>query len=427
MKLMMKFLCSLLLLCSGSLCTAATAIKVNISGTIGPASAAHARSAIEYAAKAGAHFLIIELDSADGLDSSIRSIIKAITASSVPVVSYLNSPESRVSGSGVFILYASHLAAMAPTAHLGAPSSHEHPVVASPKTPPQKTTLKARTDIRKLAELHDRKVNWGVAGVDNATALTATAAQQAQIIDIVAKNLTDLREKMDGKTVTLHDQKITLQSKTATIVDYPVSRHTHFLRLITNPNIIYILLMLGIYGLLFELLQPGTLLPGTIGILCLITALYALQLLPINTTGLLLLVLGIAFMIAESALPSFGILGLGGGLAFLFGSFLLFDSPLPHYTLAWPLILFVTLINFGLFSVVVNLALRAQRRQVVAGRESLIGTEGVTLEPICHQGHARIQGERWQIKCEEPLPAGTAVKVTSINGLILTVIPLTHE
>lgn len=426
------------------------ALRVNINGAIGPAVADHTQRAIEHAAKTGAALTIIQMDTPGGLDYSMRTIIKAILASPIPVVTYVSPSGSRAASAGTFILYASHVAAMAPGTNLGAASpvamnqNVGHSLSTIDKL--KKATEKAKDDegvkdilrtqketmrkkvtndaiayIKSLAEMRGRNAEWAVKAVKEAATLSAEDAKKNNVIDIVANDFTDLFEQINGLKVEIKGKPVEIKSKNLTIEDFPIDWRTRLLMIITNPSIAYILLMLGMYGLFFEFFHPGTMVPGVVGAIALVTALYAMQLLPINYAGLVLILLGIAFMVAESFMPSFGILGIGGTVAFLIGSILLFDTDVPEYRVAWPVILTITAANVGMFSMVISMALRSHRRKVVVGRENIVGEIGITLEDIETTGQARIQGERWKVEAEQPIAAGTKVKVIAIKGLVLTV------
>jgi membrane-bound serine protease (ClpP class) len=411
------------------------AVLMTINGAIGPATADYLKRGITQAAEQNAKLAIIQLDTPGGLDKSMRTIIKAIIASKVPVATYVAPSGARAASAGTFILYASHIAAMAPGTNLGAAS----PVsvgggMPSPnkkdkkdKAAQQKSTLEKKVSndaiayIRSLAQLRNRNVRFAELAVKDAATLTAVEAKQQNVIDYVATDLNDLLKQINGVTLKLGDASVKLDTSNIQIVKIDPDWRARFLAVITDPSVAYFLLLLGIYGLFFEFANPGFIVPGVVGAISLILALYAFQLLPINYAGLGLLLLGIIFMVAEAFAPSFGALGFGGVIAFIVGSILLFDSSLPAYQLAWPVIIGMALVNAAFFFFVISVAIRARTRAVVTGQEDLLGRTGILLEALKDQAQAQIHGEIWIVKSSVPLKKGQAIKVIKVDGLILTV------
>ena len=416
---------------------------LSVQGAIGPASADYLVRGIDKAAEAKARLLVIELDTPGGLDTSMRDIIKAILASPVPVATYVSPQGARAASAGTYLLYASHIAAMAPATNLGAAT----PVALAPggtgdkpadqrkkpgetpadAPPPDAKARKAVNDaaayIRGLAELRGRNADWAERAVREAVSLSAEAALKEKVVDVVATDLADLLKQLHGRKVKLATGEITLDTAGSTITRVEPDWRSRLLSVIGDPGIAYILLLLGIYGLLYEFSNPGIVFPGVVGGICLLLALFALQLMPVSYAGLALILLGIAFMLAEVFMPSFGVLGLGGIIAFVLGSVMLIDTDLPGYGISWALIVPLAATS-ALFSFAVGgMALRARHRPVLTGGEELPGMEGETLEDIETEGWARVHGELWRVKSRVPLPRGAQVRVMARHGLTLEVEP----
>jgi membrane-bound serine protease (ClpP class) len=414
---------------------------LTVQGAISPASADYLVRGIAKAAEDQAHLVVIEMDTPGGLDTSMRDIIKAILASPVPVVTYVAPKGARAASAGTYILYASHLAAMAPATNLGAatpvelapaddqPAAPDRPDAAKPADAPpgdaktRKAVHDAAAYIRGLAELRGRNAEWAERAVREAVSLSASEALELKVIDLVAVNLDDLLKQASGRTVKIDSRMLTLDTADAAIERVEPDWRSRLLAVIGDPSIAYILMLLGIYGLIYEFSNPGMLFPGVIGGICLLLGLFALQLLPISYAGLALMVLGIGLMIAEAFLPSFGALGLGGITAFVIGSVMLIDTDLPGYGIPWALIVPVALAS-ALFSFfVASLALRARRRPVVTGAEELVGASGEILSDLEHEGWARIHSEQWRVRSAVPLKRGSRVRVRARHDLVLDVEP----
>ncbi len=411
----------------------ASAIQLDITGAIGPATQDYIQRGINYAAEHGAKLVILRLDTPGGLETAMRGIDKAILASPVPVVTYVAPAGARAASAGTFILYASHIAAMAPGTNVGAASPVSiggipNPVSEDEKkkdssTMEKKVTNDAVAYIRSLAELRGRNVAWAEQAVRSAVSLPAEEALKLKVIDLEANSIPELLARINGLTVQLQNGKQVLQTKDLTVESYESDWRFRFLSIITDPSVAYILLLIGIYGLFFEFANPGFVLPGVAGVISLLLALYAFQLLPINYVGFALLLLGIAFMIIEAFISSFGILGIGGVIAFAAGSILLLDTGTPGFSIAWWLILFMSLISIGFFLLIASLAIRSQKKKIVSGREALIGMEGEVLEYMDKQLMVRIQGEIWQAHADKVLHPGQRIRITKVSGLLLTVEP----
>ena len=398
-------------------------VLVPLEGAIGPASADFVGRALKRAAADKAPLLVIRMDTPGGLDTSMRQIIKDILASPVPVATYVAPGGSRAASAGTFILYASHYAAMAPGTNLGAASpvaiggggsGSQEKKDAGPDTMMKKVTNDAVAYIRGLAEMRGRNADWAEKAVREAVSLSADQALKLKVIDVVAKDVPDLLRQLEKRKG--------LKTADATVTEVAVDWRTRILGVITNPSIAYILILVGIYALIFEFMNPGLILPGVVGAICVLLALYAFHLLPVNYAGLALIALGVAFMVAEAFLPSFGALGAGGLVAFVIGSIILMeDTELPAFEIPYTLIGGIAAASAAFVFFVVGMAARNRRRPVVSGREYLIGASGVALEDFEREGWARVQGETWRVRSPQPVRQGQALRVTAMQGLTLTV------
>lgn len=423
---------------------------LTVQGAISPASADYLVRGIHRAAEAHARLVVIEMDTPGGLDSAMRDIIKSILASPVPVVTYVAPKGARAASAGTYILYASHIAAMAPATNLGAATpvelipeggpdkpakpdtaGAESPLAQGKEAPADAKSRKAIHDaaayMRSLAELRGRNAEWGERAVREALSLSADAALKDKVIDVVAVDLADLLKQIHGRPVELPGGSVTLDTAALTVTHIAPDWRSQLLAVIGDPSIAYILLLLGIYGLLYEFANPGMAVPGVMGAICLLLAMFALQLMPINYVGLALIVLGIVLMMAEVFLPSFGVLGLGGITAFVIGSVMLIDTDLPGYGISWGLIVPVAATTALFTFAVVGMALRARKRPVVTGSEQMLGAEGVVQGDFASEGWARVHGELWQVRSLQPLRDGTKVRVAARHDLILEVEPINAD
>jgi membrane-bound serine protease (ClpP class) len=409
------------------------AVVLEIDGAIGPAIAEYVTGALHSLDPHETRLVVLRLNTPGGLDSSMRAIIAAMLASPVPVAAYVAPSGARAASAGTYITYAAAIAAMAPGTNLGAatpvqlglPTGTGTPKGQAPEdTETRKIVNDAVAYIRGLAELHGRNADWAEQAVRSAVSLPASEALKLKVIDVIAASLPDLLRQINGRQVIADGKPVTLATADLAIVTRPPGWHTKLLAIVTDPNIAFILLLIGIAGLVFEFTTPGAIAPGLIGVISLLMALFGLDLLPVDYAGAGLVLLGIALMIAEAHIGAFGVLGVGGIAAFVIGALMMFPSAAPGFSLSRPLLAAVTVVAAGLFLIALSLLLRARRRPVVTGREALIGAEGETVSWDTDQGRVRVAGEVWRARAARPLTPGTRVKVTERRGLMLIVEPM---
>jgi membrane-bound serine protease (ClpP class) len=421
------------------------AVLLDIDGAIGPATSDFVERGIARAEASGATLLVLRINTPGGLDSSMRSIVQAVLGSSVPVAGYVAPSGARAASAGTYILYASHIAVMAPGTNIGAATPVQigsqgglpAPGSKRPGEDGGKENVPADTDdamkkklvndaaayLRSLAQLRDRNQVWAGKAVREGASLAAEEALAEGVIDLLARDMDDLLSQLDGYTVTLKNREIVLHTENSSVTLIEPDWRTRLLSVIADPNIAYILILIGIYGLIFEFYNPGFVLPGVVGAICLLLALFALQLLPVNYAGLGLLILGTIFMISEAFVPSFGALGIGGLIAFVIGSIILIDTDVPGYGVSLPLIFAFSAISGVFFLGVVGMAIKARERPVVSGQEELIDAMGTVSQDFTEEGRIQIHGESWLARSRTPLKRGQDVRVTRIDGLTLHVEP----
>lgn len=414
------------------------AVVLTINGAIGPAFSDYFIRGLARAQEENARLVILRINTPGGLDYSMREMIRHILLSPVPVATYVAPAGSRAASAGTYILYASHVAAMAPTTNLGAatpiqvggmPGSPEKPDDPGEETengeePPADTLERKMINdavayIKALAGRHGRNEEWAEKAVREAVSLTAAEALEKGVIDLVAVDVEQLLEGIDGREVVMEQETLTLATKDLTVVRVDPDWRTRLLTVITDPNVAYILMLLGIYGLIYELANPGFFLPGVAGAICLLLALYTFHILPINYAGLALIFLGIAFMISEAFVPSIGALGIGGVVAFVIGSIILMDEESMRISI--PLIIGTALFSGAFFLWLIGRLLAMRKRRVRTGMEEMVGTVGEAVEDFAVQGRIWIHGELWKARSSGPVKKGQKVRVVSQEGLTLNV------
>lgn len=406
---------------------AARIVELNIKGAIGPATADYIVRNIDNAQHAD--LILITLDTPGGLDEATRIIIQKFLSSKVPIVTYVSPKGARAASAGTYLLYASTLAAMAPGTQLGAASPvslneigfTDESDARKQSTRKEKMTNDALATMRTLAQLRGRDPAFAQKSVLNASTLTATEALKEGVINYIAKDEKDLLSQLNGMAVMQNDQKMILNTANPIIDIINPDWRTRFLSLITVPTLAYLLLLLGIYGIFFELVNPGHVLPGVIGAISLCVAFYALQLLPINYAGFFLIILGIGFIITEAFIPAYGSLGGGGTIAFVIGSIMLFDTHNQMYRIAWSVIWIMAFINILLFIVLLGVALKARGQTVKHGLAVLEGARGRSFGDIDREGQAIIRGEIWSVRTQGFIAASKPIRVIKASGLILEV------
>jgi membrane-bound serine protease (ClpP class) len=443
----------LLLLGVGSLAQPArdaTGLLIPVTGPIGPATSDFFVRQLKSAQESGARLVVMRIDTPGGLETSMRDMIQAILASDVPVVAFVAPSGARAASAGTYLMYASHVAAMAPATNLGAatpvqiggaPGGDSRPAkpaqaadgqgkdAAREDTAPpgSASERKAVNDsvayLRGLAELRGRNVEWAERAVRDGASLPADEALAAGVIDLVATDLPELLRAIDGRVVKLQTREVQLATAGLVLRESQPDWRTELLQLITNPNVAYLLMLIGIYGLLLEGYNPGSIVPGVVGAISLLLALFAFQVLSVNYAGLALIALGVLLIVAESFVPSFGTLGLGGIVAFVFGSIMLLDNDVPGFDVAWQLVATMAIAGSLVLLGIVSFAVKARRRPVVSGREGLLLEHAEAVDAFDRHGLVRVRGELWNAVTRQPLQAGQRLRVVRVEGLTLEVEP----
>ena len=433
---------------------AGTGILLELDGPLGVAKAEYIIAGIEKAAQENAEIIIIRMDTPGGLVDPTRDIIQSILGSDVPVVTYVSPGGARAASAGTYILLASHVAAMAPTTHLGAatPVSLTGDDTPDPPTPlnrgdqgsddedensaqesesgedgsamERKVMNDAIAYIRSLAETHGRNADWAESAVRDAATLTATEALEQNVIDLIAASQSELLEAIDGKELTVNNREIQLDTESLVVEAIEPSLRIKILSTIANPQVALLLMLIGVYGLVFEGWNPGAIVPGVVGVVCLLLAAYALQVLPVNYAGLALIIVGMLLVVAEGFVPSFGALGLGGIVAFIFGSIMMFDSGIPGFGVSIGFVVTISIVMGLAVLWLVSFAVKLRRRGAVTGKGSIVGGTGVATEAFSGAGMIWLEGESWQAESQVPIEKDQQVVVTAMDGLILQVEPL---
>lgn len=425
---MKRLLLLLFLTLSPLFATSSMVVELEVKGAIGPASSEYLKGGIEKAVKEDAQMILVELDTPGGLSTSMREMIQDITNSHIPIIMYVYPKGARAASAGTYLMYASNVAAMAPGTNIGAATpismipttSGEHQV----STSERKAINDATAYIKSLAELNDRNISWALDAVQNAKSISAKSALKIGVIDIIADNVHELLAKLNGMHVKVSNNSVVLDTKNVIILKYEPDWKTKFLYIVTNPNIAYILLLIAVYGIFFELMNPGAVLPGVIGTISGIIALYSLNMIPFNYAGLLLIILGISFMIIEVFVSGFGVLGIGGVISFAFGSFLLFDADTLGNSVSIPLVIAFSLVSLAFFVMVMRLFLSSRAAKVVTGAEEMVGSFAEVINTSDEGYHIMSHGEVWNATSQEKLSVGQKVQVIGLNGLTLKVISI---
>ena len=453
-------LLSLLLAMAGIVSGAATGpvVVVEIEGVIGPATADFTRRSFAQARDRDARLIVLKIDTPGGLDQSMRQIIQDILASPVPIATFVAPEGARAASAGTYILYASHIAAMAPATNLGAATpvsigpgdlprpepdskggdkgkagdkgdkgSAERHARSSPDAMREKAVNDAAAYIRGLAELRGRNAEFAEQAVREANSLSANEALKRSVIEVVAADVPDLIRQIDGRAVTLQSGKVTLALGNAAVETMAPDMRTRVLAVLTNPMLAMVLMMIGVYGLFVEFTSPGFGVPGVAGAIALLLALYAFHMLPVNWVGVALIGLGAVLMIAEVFMPTFGAIGVGGIIAVVAGGLLLIDADDPAFRVSWPEVTLIALVSAAAIVAFGAFALKSHRRPVVSGREEMLGAHGTVVAREDGITWAEVRGERWRVRSRAPLTPGDVVRVAGIEGLTLEVTKQSNE
>ncbi len=399
--------------------------RIIINGVINPVATEYIAKSIDRAEADNAQLLVIEMDTPGGLMKSMHEIVKAIQASEVPVAVYVSPSGSRAGSAGVFITYAAHIAAMAPSTNIGS----AHPVLGGGGAQPdsadtmiEKVTNDAVAKIRAVAEKRKRNADWAERAIRESENITETEALKLNVIEFIVPDVDSLLSVVHGKAIDLDNgSTVILNTRNARVITYEMSWRQRLLDTITDPNIAYLLMMLGFYGVLFELYNPGSILPGVVGGICLILGFYALQTLPVNYAGLLLIFFSIVLFLLEIKIPSYGLLSIGGVVSLVMGSVMLFDSPLPFLRVSWEVIFGVAVISVLFFFFAITLAIRTHRKKPTTGSQGMIGEKGLAFTEINPEGTVQIHGEFWRAVSDTKIKKGSKIEVIEYDGKDLKV------
>jgi membrane-bound serine protease (ClpP class) len=420
-------------------------VVLRIDGAIGAATADYAISGIEYAAEIDAELIILEIDTPGGLMGPMEDIVKAILASRIPVATYVTPAGARAASAGTYILMASHIAAMAPTTRLGAATpvsltggdatpddkggsgddadEESKPAGTSGSDLERKVLNDALAEIRSFAKRYGRNAEWAEKAVSEAATLTASEALELNVIEFVADSRGDLLSQLDGYQVEIDKETITLATASVIVDEFEPNWRIKILSAIASPEIVLLLGLVGVYGLMYEGLNPGAIVPGVVGAICLLLAAYGLQMLPVNFAGLGLIILGIALMIGEAYAPSFGALGIGGIAAFVFGAIIMFDSDIPGFGISIAFVLGLAIVFAALLIWLIGFILKLRRRGAVTGAESIVGGIGTAMADFTGDGQVWLEGEAWHARSNVPVTKDQAVIVRNLDGLVIDVEP----
>ena len=416
-----------------STAAATKVVELEIDGAIGVATADYLSSGIEHAEEIGAELIVITLDTPGGLMKPMREIVQGILASTVPVAAYVTPAGARADSAGTYILLACHIAAMTPTTHLGAATPV--PLI---NAPPQDDNDDEKTDsamerkvmndavsyIRSLADRYGRNADWAETAVTEAATLTAAEALEQNVIEFIAADREELLTLVNGHEIEVAGKSRVLSTEDAQIEAFKPNWRIRLLTVISNPEIVLLLGLIGLYGLMYEGWNPGAIVPGVVGVICLLLAAYALQVLPVNYAGLALIIVGIALMAAEAYAPSFGALGMGGIAAFVFGAIIMFDSGVPGFGISYAFVVGLGLVFAVLLIWLLGFLLRLRRRGAVSGMDSIVGGSATAMEDFADAGSVWLEGEAWHARSRVPVTKDEQLIVTRLDGLTLDVEPV---